>query len=219
MGTPLICTKDNRIIAEKNGKYNLDLLSAHWYSGFYKRKEVIAVHRKEKLLVYLALLTSLCTVATMAIPIPTPTGGYLNAGDIVVVLTALLAGPLYGGIVSSLGAAAADLFAGYVIYAPGTLLAKGLAAMVTGLVFRLFRKKTIISTTGSAICGELLMAAVYFVYEALALGFGLGAAVEIPGNLLQGAAGVAGGALIYHALIRIPEIREFAALAQPKRKP
>ena len=177
------------------------------------------MHRKEKLLVYLALLTALCTVATMAIPIPTLTGGYLNAGDIVIVLTALLAGPLYGGIVSAFGSAAADLFAGYVIYAPGTLFAKGLAAMVTGLVFRLFRTKTVLATTGSAICGELVMALVYFAYEALALGFGLGASVEIPGNLLQGAAGVAGGSLIYHALIRVPEIREFSELTQKKKKP
>ena len=45
-----------------------------------------------KRLVYLSLLSALCCVATMAIPIPTPTGGYLNAGDIIVVFTARLAG-------------------------------------------------------------------------------------------------------------------------------
>lgn len=176
------------------------------------------MHRKEKLLVYLALLTALCTVATMAIPIPTPTGGYLNAGDIIVVLTALLAGPFYGAAVSALGCAMADVFAGYVIYAPGTLLAKGLAALVTGLLFRLFRRRNALTVTGSAICGELVMVLIYFAYEGLALGFGLGAAAEIPGNLMQGAAGVAGGALLYQALIRVPEIREFSELAQSGKK-
>ena len=176
------------------------------------------MHRKEKLLVYLALLTALCTVATMAIPIPTPTGGYLNAGDIVVVLSALLAGPIYGGITAALGSAMADLFAGYVIYAPGTLLAKGLSAMLIGLIFRSVRRKNAFTATVAAVSGELVMALVYFGYEALLLGFGLGAAVEIPGNLLQGAAGVVGGTLLYHALIRIPEIREFTELAAQKKQ-
>ena len=174
------------------------------------------MHRKEKLLVYLSLLTAVCTVATMAIPIPTPTGGYLNAGDIVIVLTALLAGPLYGAIVGAMGSALADVFAGYVIYAPGTILAKGLAAAVIGALFMGSKRKTALTATAAAICGEFLMAAVYFGYEALVLGFGAAAAAEIPGNLMQGTAGVAGGTLLYYALIRVPEIREFSELTQTK---
>ena len=166
-----------------------------------------------KLLVYLALLAALCCVATMVIPIPTPTGGYLNAGDIVVVFTALVAGPLYGGIAMGLGSGLADLFAGYAIYAPGTLLAKGLAAAVAGLVFRR-TKRDLKGAIFAAVCGELVMAAGYFLYEAVCLGFGWGAAVEIPGNLLQGAAGVIGGVALYQALKRVPEVRAFQALTR-----
>ena len=173
--------------------------------------------RHVKLLVYLALMTALCTVATMAIPIPTPTGGYLNAGDIVVVLAALLAGPLYGGIVGGVGSALADLLSGYALYAPGTFLAKGAAAAVTGLLFHIAKHKSPAAAICCAVCGELMMAAGYFAYEALALGFGLGAAAELPGNLLQGTAGVAGGILLYHALIRIPEIRSFSDQIQKKK--
>ena len=163
------------------------------------------MHSKTAKLVYIALLAALCCVATMVIPIPTPTGGYLNAGDIVVVLSALLAGPYWGAAASGLGSALADLFAGYAIYAPGTLLAKGLAALVAGLLFRRWKK-----AIPAAVCGEVLMALVYFLYESTVLGFGLAAGAEIPGNLLQGAVGVAGGLALYHALRKVPEIREFS---------
>ena len=56
------------------------------------------MNQKLRNLVYTAMLMALCCVATLVIKIPTVTGGYLNAGDIVVVLAALLAGPLYGGV-------------------------------------------------------------------------------------------------------------------------
>ena len=155
-------------------------------------------------LVYLSLLAALGCVATMAIPIPTPTGGYLNAGDIIVVFTALLAGPIWGGVSMGIGSMLADVFAGYAIYAPGTLMAKGLAAVVTGLLYRKTRRPIV-----SAVCGELVMVALYFFYESLALGFGLAASAEIVGNLLQGAVGVAGGAALWHTLRKVPEIKEF----------
>ena len=155
--------------------------------------------------VFLALLAALCCVATMVIPIPTPTGGYLNAGDIVVVLSAMLAGPVWGGISAGVGSILADLLGGYALYAPGTLLAKGLAAMVIGFLYRKTRK-----AIPSAVCGELVMATIYFFYEGLVLGFGLAAAAEIPGNLLQGAVGTAGGLALYYALRNVPEIRRFS---------
>lgn len=164
-------------------------------------------------LVYLSLLAALCCVATMVIPIPTPTGGYLNAGDIIVVFTALLAGPLYGGAAMGIGSALADLFASYAIYAPGTLFAKGLAAVVTGLVFREM-KGSLKCAAAAAVCGEIVMVAGYFLYEALCLGFGWAAGAEIPGNLLQGAVGVIGGTALYQALKKVPEVREIQALTQ-----
>lgn len=160
---------------------------------------------KTKRIVYLALLAALCCVATMVIPIPTPTGGYLNAGDIVVVFAALVAGPIWGGVSAGVGSMLADILGGYAIYAPGTLLAKGLAALVTGWVFRRTKK-----AIPAAICGELVMAFLYFAYEGTVLGFGLAAASEIPGNLMQGAVGVAGGVALYYALHRVPEVRKFS---------
>ena len=78
------------------------------------------MNQKLRNLVYTAMLMALCCVATLVIKIPTVTGGYLNAGDIVVVLAALLAGPLYGGVAAGFGSGLADVISGYMSYAPGT---------------------------------------------------------------------------------------------------
>ena len=88
------------------------------------------MNQKLRNLVYTAMLMALCCVATLVIKIPTVTGGYLNAGDIVVVLAALLAGPLYGGVAAGFGSGLADVISGYMSYAPGTLVVKGCAAVV-----------------------------------------------------------------------------------------
>lgn len=170
-----------------------------------------------KKLVYLSLLTALCTVATMAIPIPTPSGGYLNAGDIVVVLTALLTGPVYGAVVGGFGSALADLFTGYTIYAPCSFLAKAAAALVTGLIFRASARRNAFAAIFASVCGEILMLICYFAYEAFILGFGQGAVAEIPGNALQGIAGVSGGVLLYHALMRFAQIRVFSERTMKKK--
>lgn len=46
-----------------------------------------------KKLVFAALFAALCCVATMVIRIPTPIGGYIHAGDAVVLLAGFLLGP------------------------------------------------------------------------------------------------------------------------------
>ena len=167
--------------------------------------------RKIKITIYIALLAALCCVATIVIPIPTPTGGYLNAGDVVVMLAALLAGPLYGGLAAGLGSGLADLLTGYAIFAPGSLIVKGLAAAVAGLLYRRHGK-----VIPAVICGEAVMVIGYFLYEALALHFGWAAGAEIGPNALQGAIGAVGGAALYQALIRVREVREIRDLMQKK---
>lgn len=56
----------------------------------------------------------------------------------------------------------------------------------------------------------------YFVFESVFLGYGMAAAAEIIGNVMQGTAGVAGGLALYYALHTIPEIRNFSELVMQK---
>ena len=147
------------------------------------------MNQKLRNLVYTAMLMALCCVATLVIKIPTVTGGYLNAGDIVVVLAA-----------------------------PGTLVVKGCAAVVAALIFRACRKKNFGFALLSAICGEIIMVLGYFVFENFILGYGLAAAGEIPGNACQAAVGVAGGLALYFALSKVPQLREFAESVSAKKE-
>ena len=77
---------------------------------------------KTKKLVMAALLAALCCVATMIIKIPSPLKGYLNLGDCVVLLSGWLLSPVYGFLAAGVGSALADIFSGYVTYAPATLV-------------------------------------------------------------------------------------------------
>lgn len=73
-----------------------------------------------KKLVVAALLASFACVATMIIQIPNGIGGYFNLGDCIVLLSGWLLGPVYGALAAGVGSALADLFAGYIVYAPIT---------------------------------------------------------------------------------------------------
>ena len=54
-------------------------------------------------LVIAALMASMACVATMVIKIPIPaTGGYINLGDSIVLLSGVVLGPLYGGLAAGI---------------------------------------------------------------------------------------------------------------------
>ena len=77
-----------------------------------------------------ALMAALTCVATIIIKIPSPLKGYLNLGDCVVLLAGWVLLPAYGFLSAGLGSALADLFSGYVIYAPATFIIKGCMALM-----------------------------------------------------------------------------------------
>ena len=95
---------------------------------------------KTKKLVMAALLAALTCVTTMIITVPSPLKGYLNLGDSVVLLSGWLLSPAYGFLAAGLGSAMADIFSGYVIYAPATFVIKGLMAFVACIGFKLLSK-------------------------------------------------------------------------------
>ncbi|GAH51462.1 unnamed protein product, partial [marine sediment metagenome] len=70
-----------------------------------------------------SIFAALTCVLTMLISIPVPaTGGYINIGDVGVMLTALIFGPVIGSLGGGIGSALADIFLGYPIWAPATFI-------------------------------------------------------------------------------------------------
>lgn len=158
--------------------------------------------KKTLKLVMAALLAAMTCVATMVIKIPiAATGGYINLGDCIVLLSGILLGSMYGGLAAGIGSALADLFSGYVAFTPATFLIKGLMAIILGLFVKDLSKKSIIKTVIYGVIAECLMIAGYFFFEAVFMGYGLGAAAAIPGNAIQGVVG------LILAMILIPVFR------------
>ena len=155
-------------------------------------------------LVLAALFAALCTIMTMVIQVPSPVQGYVNLGDCAVLLAAWVLGPLYGGAAAGVGSMLADLLTGYAHYAPGTFVIKLLMAAAAGLLFRALRRegrvRLLPAQLVSGALAEALMAAGYFGYACLWLGKGLAAAASVPGNIVQGAFGLAAAALVYGIL-------------------
>lgn len=154
-----------------------------------------------------AVMIAFTCVLTMAVRIPSPTKGYLNLGDLSVLLSGWLLGPIYGSIAGGVGSALADLFAGYPVYVPGTLLVKAAMAMIVSLVpARVKRDGESRPRLGfmiASVAAEVVMVAGYYLYEAVVIGEGFAAAVAgVPGNIAQGIVGAGGAYLLIELLSR-----------------
>lgn len=144
-----------------------------------------------KKLVMTALMMALTMVATMFIRIPLPLG-YVNLGDVFVLLSVFILGPVYGTIAAGVGSGLADLF-GYITYAPGTLIIKSTMAFVAWLIYKFLSKATgkeMLGEIVGGIVGALVMATGYFFYEIIFFTTAGVAIVNAPWNLLQGGIGV-----------------------------
>ena len=154
-------------------------------------------NNKTRKIVLAAMFAALCCVATMIIKIPSPLKGYLNLGDCIVLLSGFMLSPVYGFLAAGLGSALADIFSGYIVYAPATFIIKGVMALIAYYGFKMLEKKvgTTPSRIISAIVAEIVMVLGYFVFEGFMYGF-IPSAVNIPANAVQGVAGIIIGVIL-----------------------
>ena len=152
---------------------------------------------RTKKIVMAALLASLTCVATMIIKIPSPLKGYLNLGDCIVLVAGWILSPTYGFLAAGLGSALADIFSGYVVYAPATFVIKGIMALVAYYGFKMLRKKigNLPSRIISGVFAEIIMILGYFVFEGFMYGF-VPSLVNIPANGMQAIANLIIGVVL-----------------------
>lgn len=92
-----------------------------------------------------AVYSALSFVLTAYASIPYAGGnGYFNFGDIVNLLAAITLGPVEGACVGIIGGVLSDLSSGFAMYAPWTILAKGLLGAASGLLYIVLKNKKII---------------------------------------------------------------------------
>lgn len=162
------------------------------------------MHSKTKRIVITTLMAAMVCVATMIIKIPSPMKGYLNIGDCIVLLCGWLLSPGYGFVAAGLGSALADMFSGYITYAPATFLIKGSMALIAFACFKLMNKRLgrLPSQIIGAVLAEIVMVFGYFVFEGFMYGF-VPSAVNIPANAVQGAAGLILGIILVKVFERL----------------
>lgn len=165
------------------------------------------MNRSHRIPLY-AVLTALVCAATL-LNIPSP-GGYSNFGDAIVLLSALIAGPYWGAVIGGVGSAMADLILGCAYYIPGTLIVKGLCALLCGLIFSIGSRENrhvTLRLLFATVPAEIWMVLGYFLYKSFLLGNSAGALVSLPRNCIQGAIGAAAAILLYSVLIKIPSVK------------
>lgn len=146
------------------------------------------------------IMAALVAVATMLIQVPTPlTRGYINVGDSMVMLVAVLFGPTIGAFAGGFGSAMADLITGYAHWAPFTLVIKGVEGFVVGYLTS--KKDDFTTILLATILGGALMVLGYFSVEVYFYGWG-GAIAEVPGNTLQAVTGIIVGGGVGHVIKR-----------------
>ena len=114
------------------------------------------------------------------------------------------------GWAGGIGSMLADIFLGYAHYAPGTLVIKGVMALVAALMYEKMGR-TATSRIAGGVVSEIIMVLGYFGYASLLLGKGLAAAASIPGNIFQGAVGLVVGVVLVTVLERAKVTEKLAA--------
>jgi uncharacterized membrane protein len=161
-------------------------------------------------LIVVSLFAALVTIATMVIKIPTvATQGYVNVGDTMIFVSALIMGPQAGLIAGGVGSALADILLGYLHWAPWTLVIKGIEGLIVGLLaYKTFQrtKKVSLTTIGATLIAAAWMVFGYYIAGGILMGFPA-AVSSIPGNIVQGVASVILAIPLTHAFknIKLPE--------------
>lgn len=163
----------------------------------------------------IAILTAVTAVFTLIIRIPiAPTRGYINLGDVAIYFTAFTLGPVTAMIAGGLGTALADVLAGYPQWALISFFIHGIQGFAVGTIMRRTRGQgpsialPVARVLFAGTVGTLIMAGFYYLAGAAMSGFAA-AAVEIPGNIIQNAAGLFAGVLLTRTVSKAyPPIQE-----------
>ena len=158
------------------------------------------LEKKTNRLVATALMSCLIIVTTMFFKIPIPfANGYVHLGDAMIFMSVLILGVKNGALASALGSAFGDILGGYAIWAPWTLVIKGLMAVIMGLFILSLTNKTAAKKIPGAqmirIFGMLLagswMVFGYYIAEWVMYGNRAVALLGVPWNIGQFAVGMA----------------------------
>ncbi|MDR3310731.1 MAG: ECF transporter S component [Oscillospiraceae bacterium] len=151
-----------------------------------------------KTLALSGVFAALICLFTMFLSVPVPGAGYVNLGDLAILLASSVVG-LPAVAAAGVGSALADLFKGYPMYIPGTAVVKAAVALTAVLFAK--RGRTPFFAVG-AVAAELVMVAGYFLYEFAVWNFAYAVAAAPP-NLAQAGVNAAAAILLFAPTLRL----------------
>jgi len=92
-------------------------------------------------IVFSGIFIGLVTLVTMIFIVPVGSVGYFNLGDVVIMLIALVVNPVQAMFIGGIGSFLADMLSGYAVYAPFTLVIKGLEGLIIAYLFRKMKRQ------------------------------------------------------------------------------
>lgn len=160
-------------------------------------------------LIITSMLIALVFVATILLNIKLPitaNGGLVHLGTAVLFISSILFGPKKGAIAGAVGMGLFDLVSGWTLWAPFTILTRGLQGYIVGKIawsngrkgssFALNLFATIISIP--------FMLGGYYICEAVLFSSWILPAASIPGNIVQNVVGLCVAIPICVVLKKIP---------------
>ncbi|ETT88561.1 ECF transporter S component [Viridibacillus sp. FSL R5-0477] len=160
-------------------------------------------------LILTSMLIALVFVATLLLNIKLPitaNGGLVHLGTAMLFIVSILFGPKKGAIAGAIGMGLFDLVSGWTLWAPFTILTRGLQGYIVGKIawsngrngrsmgFNLLA--TIISVP--------FMLAGYYICEGVIFSSWIVPAASIPGNIVQNVVGICAAIPVCAVLKKLP---------------
>jgi uncharacterized membrane protein len=146
-------------------------------------------------LIITAMLIALVFVSTLTLNIRLPiaaNGGLVHLGTGMLFIASILFGPKKGALAGAIGMGLFDLVSGWTLWAPFTIVARGLQGYIVGKIAWSNGRKggSMRFNLLAAIVSIPVMLAVYFLCERVLFGSWIIPVASIPGNLVQNVVGI-----------------------------
>ncbi len=146
-------------------------------------------------LIMTAMLVALVFLSTFFLNIKLPisvNGGLIHLGTAMLFIASILFGPKKGALAGAIGMGLFDLMGGWLIWAPITIVARGLQGYIVGKISWSNGRKgsSIAFNILATVVSTPIMIAVYYIGEVILYGNWIVPLTSIPGDLLQSVIGI-----------------------------
>lgn len=168
-------------------------------------------HTKTFDLVLTAILSAFVLIATMInIKLPIGQGGLIHLGTAMLFIVAILFGPKKGALAGAIGMGLFDIFGGWAIWAPTTIVARALQGYMVGKIAwsKGHRGNNVNLNIWAAVTSTPVMLAVYYIGQGIMYKNWVAPLASIPGDLIQSVVGLLIAIPLCLALKKTPFFRK-----------